>query len=176
MRKMTVRTQAVIRLDALRHNVENVRNRLHKGCQLMAVLKGDGYGHGIAGIYETLKASGVERYAVAVWEEGALLRSLGCQEPILILGAIGSQFRRIATARTLMDHGKGTSDLMKLCGLSSYPAQKTMDTARRFSAGFCATASELILETDHHMKTSFDSQERLLELLVLRLAQEARRG
>ncbi len=83
---MTVRTQAVICLDALRHNVENVRNRLHDGCQLMAVLKGDGYGHGIAGIYETLKASGVERYAVAVWEEGALLRSLGCKEPILILG------------------------------------------------------------------------------------------
>ena len=83
---MTVRTQAVIRLDALRHNVENVRNRLHKGCQLMAVLKGDGYGHGIAGIYETLRASGVERYAVAVWEEGALLRSLGATEPILILG------------------------------------------------------------------------------------------
>ena len=86
MRKMTVRTQAVIRLDALAHNVANIRSRLHKDCQLMAVLKGDGYGHGIAGIYETLKASGVERYAVAIWEEGALLRSLGCQEPILILG------------------------------------------------------------------------------------------
>ena len=84
--KMTVRTQAVIRLDALRHNVENIRSRLHPGCQLMAVLKGDGYGHGIAGIYPTLRASGVERYAVAVWEEGALLRSLGATEPILILG------------------------------------------------------------------------------------------
>ena len=83
---MTVRTQAVIRLDALRHNVANIRSRLQKGCQLMAVLKGDGYGHGIAGIYETLRDSGVERYAVAVWEEGALLRSLGATEPILILG------------------------------------------------------------------------------------------
>ena len=86
MRKMTVRTQAVIRLDALRHNVQNVRSRLHEGCQLMAVLKGDGYGHGIAGIYETLRAAGVDRYAVAIWEEGALLRSLGAKEPILILG------------------------------------------------------------------------------------------
>ena len=83
---MTVRTQAVICLDALRHNVENVRGRLHEGCQLMAVLKGDGYGHGIAGIYPTLRDSGVERYAVAVWEEGALLRSQGATEPILVLG------------------------------------------------------------------------------------------
>ena len=86
MRNMTVRTQAVILLDALRHNVQNIRSRLNEGCQLMAVLKGDGYGHGIAGIYETLRDSGVDRYAVAIWEEGALLRSIGCTEPVLILG------------------------------------------------------------------------------------------
>ena len=35
---------------------------------------------------------------------------------------------------------------------------------------------ELVLETDYQMKTSFDEQERLLELLILRLAQEARGG
>ena len=86
MRNMTVRTQAVICLDALRHNVQNTKSRLHEGCDLMAVLKGDGYGHGIAGIYETLHNSGIKRYAVAVWEEGALLRSVGCTDPILILG------------------------------------------------------------------------------------------
>ena len=98
------------------------------------------------------------------------------QEPILILGAIGSHFRRIAAARTLMDHGKSVSDLMKLCGMSSYPAQKTMDAARRFSPGFCAAAAELVLETDHKLKTSFDDAQRLLELLLLQLAQEAKRG
>jgi len=86
LRKMTVRTQAVIRLDALRHNIRNIQSRLREGCEMMAVLKGDGYGHGIAGIYNTLRSSGVRRFAVAIWEEGALLRSLGCAEPILILG------------------------------------------------------------------------------------------
>ena len=86
MRDMTVRTQAVIRLDALAHNVRNVQSRLQEGCELMAVLKGDGYGHGIAGIYPTLRRCGVKRFAVAIWEEGALLRSLGCTDPILILG------------------------------------------------------------------------------------------
>ncbi len=52
----------------------------------MAVLKGDGYGHGEKGIYPTLKKCGIERYAVAVWEEGASLRKAGCTEPILLLG------------------------------------------------------------------------------------------
>lgn len=51
-----------------------------------------------------------------------------------------------------------------------------MDAARRYSPEYCAKAAELVLETDYKMKTSFDDQQRLLELLVLQLAQEARNG
>lgn len=98
------------------------------------------------------------------------------QEPIAILGAVGSHFRRLGTARTVLDSGRGSGDLMKLCGLSDYPARKTMDAARRFSAAFCAKSAELVIETDYRMKTSYDEPERLLELLILQLAQEARRG
>ena len=98
------------------------------------------------------------------------------QEPLAILGAVGGHFRRIGTARTLLDHGKNSSDLQKLCGLPDYPARKTMEAARRFRPEFCRRAAELVLETDYKMKTSFDEQERLLELLILQLAQEARNG
>ena len=98
------------------------------------------------------------------------------QEPIAILGAIGSHFRRLSAARILIDNGRGSGDLMKLCGMGDYPARKTMSAAGKFSAAFCARASELVLETDYKMKTSFDDQDRLLELLLLQLAQEARNG
>ncbi len=98
------------------------------------------------------------------------------QEPLAILGAVGGHFRRIGAARTLLDHGKTAFDLQKLCGIPDYPARKTMDAARRFSPAFCKTAAELVLETDYKMKTSFDDNERLLELLILQLAQEARNG
>ena len=86
MRKMTQRTEAVIRLSALAHNIQNVRSRLKDGCEIMAVLKGDGYGHGLAAVYPTLKKNGVSQFAVAIWEEGAVLRSAGCTDPILIMG------------------------------------------------------------------------------------------
>jgi len=95
------------------------------------------------------------------------------QDPIAILGAIGGHFRRLSTARTLLDHGKNYAELQKLYGLADYPAKKAMDAARRFSQTFCAKAAELILETDYKMKTSFDDQDRLLEMLILRLAMEA---
>ena len=98
------------------------------------------------------------------------------QEPIAILGAVGGHFRRLSTARTLLDNGKSSGELMKLCAMGDYPARKTMSAAGRFSARFCAKAAELVLETDYKMKTSFDDQDRLLELLILQLAQEARNG
>lgn len=98
------------------------------------------------------------------------------QEPLSILGAVGSHFRRLSTARTLLDNGRNSSDLMKLCGISDYPARKTMEAARRFPAQFCRRAAQLVIETDYRMKTSFDDPERLLEMLILQLAQEARNG
>lgn len=97
-------------------------------------------------------------------------------EPLIILGTVGGHFRRISTARSLMDCGKNSDDLMRLTGLKDYPARKTMSSASKFSARFCRRAAELVLDTDYKMKTSFDDQERLLELLVLQLAQEARNG
>lgn len=96
------------------------------------------------------------------------------QEPIAILGAIGGHFRRMATARTLLDHGKNASDLMRLCGIADYPARKTMSAAGRFSAKFYAKAAELVLDSDRQMKTSFDDPKRILELLVMGLAREVR--
>ena len=98
------------------------------------------------------------------------------QEPLAILGAVGGHFRRIGTARTLLDNGKNSSELQKLCGIPDYPARKTMEAARRFRPEFCRKAARLVLETDYKMKTSFDDSERLLELLILQLAQEARNG
>ena len=98
------------------------------------------------------------------------------QEPLVILGAVGGSLRRIGTARTLMESGKGSGELQKLCGIPDYPARKIMEAARRFSAHFCAKAAELVLEADYAMKTSFDDSERILELLVLELAREARNG
>lgn len=86
LRKLVQRTEAVVNLRSLEHNIKNIRKRLDDGVEIMAVLKGDGYGHGEKGIYSTLKKCGVERYAVAVWEEGASLREAGAVEPILLLG------------------------------------------------------------------------------------------
>ena len=98
------------------------------------------------------------------------------EEPVVILGTIGGHFRKISTARTLKDHGRPYSELIRLYKMGDYAARKTMDSAAGFSAKFCQVASQLVLETDYAMKTSYDDPQRLLEILIVRLAQEARNG
>ena len=81
----------------------------------------------------------------------------------------------ISTARTLLDGGSNSGELMKLYGMSDYAARKCMESARNFSQEFCRKAMTWILEADRNMKTSLDDPERLLEVLILQLATEARR-
>ena len=117
---------------------------------------------------------GQGKYAQALEKLQQLLKMQ--EEPLLLLGAVGTHFRRLSTARILLDNGKNASDLMKLYNISDYPARKAMDGARKFKPEFYQKAAQLVLETDYRIKTSFDEPQRLLELLILNLAQEARNG
>ena len=114
------------------------------------------------------------RYTAALEKLQTLLKMQ--QEPLGILGAIGTHFRRISTARVLLDNGRNAAELQKLYGMFDFAARKTMEAARRYRPEFCAKAAQLVMETDYRMKTSFDEQERLLEMLILQLSQEARNG
>ena len=126
-------------------------------------------------VFQMTDALSAGQYAEALLKLQQLLKMQ--QEPLAILGAVGGHFRRIAVARTLLDHGRNASDLQKLCApMPDFAARKNMEAARRFRPEFCALAARLVLETDYKMKTSFDDNERLLEMLILQLAQEARNG
>ena len=125
-------------------------------------------------VYQMTDAISQGDYGLALQKLQQLLKMQ--QEPLGILGAIGGHFRRISTARTLQENGRNATELAKLYGIQDYPARKSMEAARKFSPQLCKIAAELVLETDRKIKTSFDDPERLLELLILQLAQEARRG
>lgn len=126
-------------------------------------------------VFQMTDMLGEEKYGSALLKLQQLLKMQ--QAPLSILGAIGNHFRRLSAARILLDNGKGSSDLTKLYPqVRDYAAKKIISAARGFSTAFCAKAAELIMETDNKIKTSYDDPERLLELLLLQLAQEARNG
>ena len=80
----------VIDLDhaALVHNIEVVRNSIGKGRKLIAVVKGNCYGHGACSIAPILEYNGVSMLATGAYGEAAKMRSVGVVTPILILGQV----------------------------------------------------------------------------------------
>lgn len=77
---------AEVNLDYLADNVDRVRRFIGPDVKLLAVVKGDAYGMGIAGIVETLLAAGVDMLGAGIPDEALLLRRLGVRLPILVFG------------------------------------------------------------------------------------------
>ena len=82
-----LRCYAPISLQAIGHNIGEVRKRLAPGVKLMAVIKADAYGHGACRVGKYLESQ-VDYFAVATLEEALELRESGITRPILILSYI----------------------------------------------------------------------------------------
>ena len=81
------RTRAVIHLDRLKRNIERIKKLIGPDVELIAVLKGDAYGHGISGVFPAFRECGIRSYAVAIAQEGVRLRQCGAEDEfIMILG------------------------------------------------------------------------------------------
>lgn len=79
---MTPAAYAVLNLDAVQHNLSKVRN-CAPGAKVMAVIKANGYGHGLLRIAEALQH--VDAFAVARVDEGIRLRKAGFKNRIAVL-------------------------------------------------------------------------------------------
>ena len=92
---------AIIDISALGHNLDQVRQRILKGCDILAVVKADAYGHGDTAIASALAGMGVRRFGVATVEEGIQLRQSGLLHPILVMGALRPEHSAAAIAHRL---------------------------------------------------------------------------
>jgi alanine racemase len=81
-------TKAVVDLGAIAYNISEIRKRIGKKRDLMAVVKADGYGHGSVEVTRTALKNGANCLGVATPEEGQQLREAGIDVPILVLGLI----------------------------------------------------------------------------------------
>lgn len=82
----TERAWIEVNVGNLRHNVETLKKVMQPGCELMAVVKAQAYGHGAVLTASYLNKMGVMAFAVATINEGIILRKSGIRGEILILG------------------------------------------------------------------------------------------
>jgi alanine racemase len=79
------RAWAEIDLDAIAHNVREIKGLLNDHVEMMGVVKADAYGHGVLEVVRTLLDNGVTQLAVSMLDEAIQIRKLGIDVPILIL-------------------------------------------------------------------------------------------
>ncbi len=78
-------TTAEVDAGAIRRNARRLLDAAGDGAQLCAVVKADGYGHGIVTAARAALAGGASWLAVALVEEGIVLREAGVDAPVLLL-------------------------------------------------------------------------------------------
>ena len=94
---MSRATTATIHIDALRHNLAQVR-LLAPNSKVMAVVKADGYGHGLECVARAL--AGADAFGVAALSDAERLRAIGLSQRIVLLSGFDepsdlTQLRRL---------------------------------------------------------------------------------
>ncbi|MDF2943969.1 MAG: alr2 [Herbinix sp.] len=86
-REKYYRVQANVDLNAIWHNLSEIRSKISSNTKLMAIIKADAYGHGAVPLAKSIGTSDlIDYYGVAIIEEAVELRESGIDKPILILG------------------------------------------------------------------------------------------
>lgn len=88
--KISTANRVFINMTALRHNYREVK-QLAADRKVMAVVKSDGYGHGMVASAHTLEQAGADALGVTEVMEGLMLREGGLKLPIYIMGGLSDR-------------------------------------------------------------------------------------
>ena len=96
------RAWAEISLDCIAANYRAMKKYIRPDCQIIAVLKADGYGHGAVAVGQLLERLGCDIFAVASLEEGLELREHGISVPIMLLSPVMQDYLGMAAENRMI--------------------------------------------------------------------------
>lgn len=123
--------------------------------------------------FQMTDAIGAGNFDRAMQVLGELLQMQ--EHPMRILFALSKQMRQLYSARLLMERRQTAGDLARQWGIKPYPAEKLMNSARRFSLAWCRRAVIRCGQTDYAMKSSGANEQDLLVNLLLELSTPAKK-
>ncbi|MFC4559899.1 alanine racemase [Virgibacillus kekensis] len=94
-------TWAEINLDAIAYNIQQIKRKLPRYSDIMAVVKANAYGHGAVDVAKEAISAGAGMLAVALLEEAEELRDAGIEVPILVFGRVSPRDVPIAVERDI---------------------------------------------------------------------------
>lgn len=149
-------TLCEINLDAVRHNVRTLIEHVAP-TPVCAVVKANGYGHGSVEVAKAALEAGAQWLAVALAEEGVVLREAGITAPVLVLSEQGP-----SSTSDLIEHGliasvntvEGIDRLAEAAGSSPVEVHVIIDTGMRRVGAEPAELETLTSQIDRHASLS----------------------
>ncbi len=84
-----------INLDAILHNYKFYRSRMNPQTKIICMVKADAYGSGSEEVAKILQYHKCDYFAVAIAEEGVILRKAGIKTPIIVLNPEVAGFNQL---------------------------------------------------------------------------------
>lgn len=144
-------TQLEIDLNALVHNLNIFRGLLRPETKIMVMVKAFSYGSGDVEIANLLQYQNVDYLAVAVTDEGVLLRNAGIRTPIIVMNPEQHSFQQIVDYQ--LEPNIYSTDLLASfikavvqTGLKDFPIHLKIDTGM----------NRLGFKTDEEIKTAIE--------------------
>ncbi|HSO86783.1 MAG TPA: bifunctional UDP-N-acetylmuramoyl-tripeptide:D-alanyl-D-alanine ligase/alanine racemase [Draconibacterium sp.] len=167
-------TQLEIDLNALTYNLNVFKKLLRSETKIMVMVKAFSYGSGDVEIASLLQYQNVDYLAVAVTDEGVLLRNAGIQTPIIVMNPEQNSFQQIIDYQ--LEPNIYSIELMESfiktvlqIGITEFPVHLKVDTGMN-RLGLKTDAEikqviKMILESEHikvqsvfsHLAASDDS-------------------
>ena len=177
-------TRAIINLPAVRNNLRTVRSAIGSHVKIMAVVKANGYGHGMVEIAKEAVEWGVDALAVARIEEALALRAAGLTVPILVFEIVPHEYfdravqQQIQLTITSLDHARALREVASQMQLPARVHIKVDTGMGRLGMGYASAPSviETIMSLEpvevvglySHFATSDESDQSYARLQLLR--------
>lgn len=120
-------------------------------------------------IFKMTDAISAKNYDRAAGILGELLQIK--ESPVKILAVIGSQLRKLYTAKAVLDANESQSRLIEIADIKyEFIAKRLLSSAKSFSTEWCRKAVKLCAAYDFEMKSPGRDDEDLLKQLLIELA------
>ena len=90
------RIKALISLDAVEYNFQQMKKNIKEGTKIIAVIKADAYGHGAVPIAKMIQEHDyIWGFATATAQEALQLKKAGITKPVLVIGLVFEEYYEI---------------------------------------------------------------------------------
>ena len=118
-------TKLYVNLDKFQSNIKSIKSLIGNQTQIMAILKANAYGHGLAELVEPAISAGVSYIGVATLKEAITVREQNKSVPILILGYTPEHLFDVVVENKITQTIFDLDSAKKLNDISSLRGHKT---------------------------------------------------